>query len=826
MKRLCVFFLPLLLAALLFAGILFALPDQYSATYLGALKDKADLLRQPSLSPRIILIGGSGAAFSLRSDLMEGELPGFKVIDFGLYGGLGTAPMLDLALPEIVSGDIVLIAPEQNEQTLSGYFGPRAMWQAADGRPGLLLRLSGEKLKGSIGDALPFAAEKLSFFLHGNAPRGDGVYARDHFNAWGDLIEDGREGNKMLGGYDPDMPVRFDRDMLSPGFVREMNAFADTCRRKGAKVYYLFGPMTAAAVSAAERENAAAFAAYLASQLVFPVLGVPDDSILDSVWFFDTNFHLNAAGAVVYTARLAERIKKELGLPVSVSIDLPDPPSGLDERSDAVSGPDAEFFLYEERNGEAYLTALTPEGKIKTHLQIPGEMDGLPVTAFSPALFSGNTVVEEIVLPASVRRVENGSFTGCAALQDLVLLQQSPSRCSVGEGLLDGTDALIRVPAAAYSLYQTSYFWSVHAARIRPAGEVEELPSSPPAEEQTASHFRIADANGGLKVDGTGTSVSFPVSSSHLRTNTPLGQNLFRRDGHVPLCWNTSPDGTGEDIPFGSRTDSEDGKTLYMKWLLETPETDLIWEEKNGEAWVTGRTGSGSVLALPEKLGGLPVRRIVKDAFKGSQIITAVLPPTLFAVEQGAFAESGLKEIWLYDSLYYVYEESFSGCPDLQTLHIGAATSPRYSVSYFGAFADKLDWLRLHSEVPKIVLAGGSATRYAYDSEMLEAAFPSYTPVNMGVYAYTNMLPQYRLMERFMGPGDILISAPEFDTVKTQFCVSDALDERFWNMAEADWACVSLLDLREYSQVFSSLSDFLHARRMMTAHRYEETPPV
>ena len=45
-------------------------------------------------------------------------------------------------------------------------------------------------------------------------------------------------------------------------------------------------------------------------------------------------------------------------------------------------------------------------------------------------------------------------------------------------------------------------------------------------------------------------------------------------------------------------------------------------------------------------------------------------------------------------------------------------------------------------------------------------------------------------------------------------------------MAEADWACVSLLDLREYSQVFSSLSDFLHARRMMTAHRYEETPPV
>jgi hypothetical protein len=94
----------------------------------------------------------------------------------------------------------------------------------------------------------------------------------------------------------------------------------------------------------------------------------------------------------------------------------------------------------------------------------------------------------------------------------------------------------------------------------------------------------------------------------------------------------------------------------------------------------------------------------------------------------------------------------------------------------------------------------------------------------MGVYAYTNMLPQYRIMEHFMMPGDILISAPEFDTVKTQFCVSNAMDERFWNMAEADWACVSMLDLQEYSEVFSSLSDFLHARRMMTVHRYEESP--
>lgn len=819
-KRLGLLLLPPALLAALFTLILFALPPQYSETYLAALQDKMALLRGEDQRPRVLVLGGSAAAFSLRSDLLEEALPGWRVLNLGLYGGLGTAPMLDLALPDIRPGDAVILMPEQNAQTLSGFFGPRAMWQAADGNPRLLLRLQGERRRALVGEALPFAGEKLSFFLKGNAPEGDGVYARSHINAWGDLIAEGREGNAMPGGYDPDMMIDL-HETPSAVFAGQMNEFTRACRNKGAQVYYAFCPMNAAAVlpgSDPEKLNAA-----LASSLAAPVLGTAEDSILNSAWFFDTNFHLNAAGAVVYTARLAETLQSALGVSGGKPIALPEPPPSMARSAETGNQADGDRFLYEETETEAAVVGLTEEGKERKTLALPASRHGLPVTALSASALKGSQA-EEITLPASLRRIENGAFAGCAQLKTIVLLQENPSLLSVGPDLLAGTKADIIVPGEAYSRYVTNYFWSVHAARLRPGQE--NMPASTEAPHDAAQGPAVMyfDANGGQPIRDTDTRISFPVSVSHLRTNTALGQRLFRREGYAPLCWNTAADGSGQRVPFGSRVDSADGKILYLEWIPVNPEKEFTWEEKDGGARITGWTGEGKTVAVPDTLGGLHVTYIGNGAFANASIDAVVLPPSLFAIEQGAFSGSRLKEIWLYDSLYYVYDSSFSGCEQLTALHISAATSPRYSVSYFAAFADKLDWLRLHAEEKKLILAGGSATRYAYDSERFLAAFPDHLPVNMGVYAYTNMLPQYRLMEQFVQPGDALISSPEFDTPRTQFCASNALDSLFFAMAEADYACVSMLDLRNYSRVFDSLAEYLHARTAMTARTYEESP--
>lgn len=78
----------------------FVLPAQYGDTFLGELKHKVSLL-EDTPGPRIVLVGGSGVASGVDSALVERELPGYSVVNFGMYAALGTTVMLDLSQPLI-----------------------------------------------------------------------------------------------------------------------------------------------------------------------------------------------------------------------------------------------------------------------------------------------------------------------------------------------------------------------------------------------------------------------------------------------------------------------------------------------------------------------------------------------------------------------------------------------------------------------------------------------------------------------------------------------------------------------------------------------------
>lgn len=821
--RVCLIGSPVAVLALLFLAAIFVLPAQYHNTFLGALRDKMALIQAQTETPRIITVGGSGAAFGQRSDLLEAELPGYQVINFGLYAGLGTAAMMDLSLPYVREGDIVILSPEQNQQTLSGYFGAEAMWQAADGAWAMLTCLSPEHARMMAAEALPFAVQKTQHWLSGAALTGDGIYRRECFNRWGDLTEEGRAGNIMPGGMDPNMPVSFDPALPDAAFIGAINSYAAACRAKGARVFYRFCPMNEAAVSHAEAARMDAYRQALEEQLDIPVLGTPQESVFASEWFFDTNFHLNSSGAVLNTIRLAEQLKRVLGIPGTVKIPEPQRP-GAEAPELETAYYQNDTFIWCKSGDAARITGLTSAGKKQSQLELPRELGGAAVTAFDAEAFAGNPVLQEIVLPESIRVIEDGSFSGCTMLERIVLRQSSPSRITVGTGLLDGTESCVVVPAEAYGRYQTSYFWAAHGARIVPGQKHEDTAQLTSSQPMISGNVMYVDANGGVPVQGNGTQAAFALSENHLRSNTPMGQQLFRRDGYAPLCWNTHPDGSGEMIPFGSRVDSEPGKVLYMQWVPLEKEAAFAWTEAENGCCITGWQGDCDTLAIPASLGGQPVVRIAEAAFEGAEIQTVILPESLRAIDANAFKDSTLQTLWLYDSLEQISDRSFHGCEMLQTLYIGADTAPRYSTSYFGAFADKLDWLRYNARNRKIVMFGGSASRYAYNSKELHEAFPDWQMVNMGVYAYTNAMPQMRIIRQFMQAGDILLSAPEFDTTETQFCPSNALDDCFWAMAEADYACVSLLDLRQYSKVFSSLQTYLRNRFPMPEHTWEESP--
>lgn len=444
----------------------FLLPECYGASFLGELKYKVRLLEQTP-GKRIVLVGGSSVAFGVDSGLLEDAFPEYRVVNFGMYAALGTTVMLDLSQDRVREGDIVILIPEQQEQALSEFFDPAVMWQGMDGAFGLLCSLPMEKLGRMAGSFPAFAGQKCAYFLSGTAPQPEGVYCRDAFNEYGDVDSPLCARNVMSGGYDANTPVRFETDMVSDGFVERVNEYAAALEEKGAAVWYGFCPMNEAAVEAGADVDG--FCDVLSRRLSCPLVGNPHDSILPSGWFYDTNFHLNASGKILYTRNLIGAIKAMLANSSPTEIGVPAMPEP--EKADLPSGSseDVACFAYEIGADSVTVTGLTAEGKTRRSLTVPAAYEGLPVTAIAPGAFAGAEDLEEIIFQPGIRTIGDGAFRDCGDLKRIILESLAPAECRVGQKLLDGTDANVYVPAEALSDYRTDYFWSIYGSRIQPA---------------------------------------------------------------------------------------------------------------------------------------------------------------------------------------------------------------------------------------------------------------------------------------------------------------------------------------------------------------------
>lgn len=315
--------------------------------------------------------------------------------------------------------------------------------------------------------------------------------------------------------------------------------------------------------------------------------------------------------------------------------------------------------------------------------------------------------------------------------------------------------------------------------------------------------------------DGTARApISVSVTPSHLRWNTAT--TLFTRDGYTLTDWNTRPDGSGIAVGLGSRIDPADGSDLYAQWSKWSDPDLFQWKATDNGIVITAWLGTENTVTVPARLDGRPVTAIAAGAFRNAACTTVILPDTLHILEENAFEGSSLSTLYLYDNIRLIGDPGTR----IRTLHLNAAEPPVYSGTYYDTFQDKYDRLLQLKNEKKIVLFSGSSTRFGYDSEMLAEAFPDYEVVNMGVFAYTGAMAQMELILPCMQPGDILIHMPEFDTADTQFCISTDLDEPFFNMMESNYDALAALDLREFSNIFPALENYLTVRDGMTKKGY------
>ena len=402
----------------------FGLPVQFGDTFMGELKSKYERLKETS-GKRIVLVGGSGVAFDCDSALMDDFFPSYEIVNFGMYAGLGTKAVMDLSENYIHEGDIIILSPEQSEQTFSDYFNGEYMWQAADGAFGMLRDLKSENFEAMLGNFPRFALEKLNYVMKGQKPQTDSIYQKKSFNTYGDIELDTCRENILPNGYDVNQKVRFTEDVVQPEFMDYMNDWAKRLEKKGAVVWYRYCPVNKLSVE--DMDDLVAYDVFLRQKLDFPVIGNPENSLMEAEWFFDTNFHLNQPGKEVNTMQLIRDMKAMLGDDRAVTVELPEKPH---RTWGEVS---AETRIWTAKDSETY----------------QGE--------------------ETIVIPENVTQIEDYAFSNCAGLKQIVLEQKDPSKCIVGQHLLDGTGAEILVPQMSVDSYKRNYFWSVYAGRV---GEV------------------------------------------------------------------------------------------------------------------------------------------------------------------------------------------------------------------------------------------------------------------------------------------------------------------------------------------------------------------
>lgn len=471
------------------------LPKVFDETYLGGLSMKYERLIETD-EPKIILVGGSSTAFGFRSDLIEEHLSDYKVVNFGLYGTIGTKAMMDLSKANINKGDIVILTPEMNSQAFSLFFDASTMLQAIDSNWNMFSHLEEKNQKQIVGKFMNFFSNKIQYTTSKKTLNLSGVYQKINIDENGDIAyferdENGqikeyidgtkislRVYNKMLGMVDPNSPIVLEDAIVNEDFVSYANEYASYVEKKGATIKFAFSPMNAAALQSSE-DDVTSFYWLLKNLFDFEILGNPAEYIIEPEYFYDSNYHLNDAGAILRTKLFIDNYKLSIDDFSPTEITIPDKPTIIDDFDpNQPGGPKTEeWFEYEnylDYNGEKKglsIKSVKSDYLNTEELSIPWAHDGFRIVSIKENAFLNTTNLKIINIPKTIQLIRDEAFSGCSKLETIHLAEElNPGDILIGldGAMLQGCNPNVKigVPVSKLGAYSTDYYWSHYAAYL------------------------------------------------------------------------------------------------------------------------------------------------------------------------------------------------------------------------------------------------------------------------------------------------------------------------------------------------------------------------
>ena len=239
------------------------------------------------------------------------------------------------------------------------------------------------------------------------------------------------------------------------------------------------------------------------------------------------------------------------------------------------------------------------------------------------------------------------------------------------------------------------------------------------------------------------------------------GEDASASAGNASLDANSAADGA-YSAAFDEATQDSNWQNSHSG--DESPASDFLYTVANGEATVTGYTGSDAEVVIPRVLGGASVTAIGKNAFEGNVTMQYVsVPYGVQEIQSRAFIGcSSLTEMDLPEGLLRIAPGAFSKCIRLREAKIpkGVRSIGKYAFSACGDLGEVTFPSTLREMVAGAFSGCTSLTRIAVPEGLLsipEDAFAgckglSTVVIPAGVVVYSGA---------FRNCGDLTIITPE-----------------------------------------------------------------
>ncbi len=307
--RLIILFLPFLF---IIEGVFFIDPllnKDIKTDYIASIIEKQELIKNTK-SPKIVIIGGSGAAYGICSDSIE-KITGIRTINQAIIFTFGPRFMMNQIEPYLQKGDIVVVSPEY---MMDDYGDFTDQMKAARFMPEIKKHIEFESIFARFSAEIRFRINffklfmgsfKNNFSTNYQVNDSTSVFFRNAFDKNGNLISHLNNSKTEV------VKIGLQKTENYFKIVEYFNKKEKHYQQKGIKLLFSF-PAFYKEMNEEDKKNISDVERFINEKAIFKVIDSAKTNQFDESYFYDQIYHLNAKGRAIRSQILAKNIKKAL----------------------------------------------------------------------------------------------------------------------------------------------------------------------------------------------------------------------------------------------------------------------------------------------------------------------------------------------------------------------------------------------------------------------------------------------------------------------------------------------------------------------------------